>query len=96
MSYYSLNRTEKKSLRTNYFNTKKGIEMKKMFFKLIIEGLLCLALGIYFVVSTIITNGEWWNYFLAGALFISGFTFLIGQYVVRIKEYNKFLVKGKK
>ena len=96
MNYYSLNKSERKSLKENYLKTKKGSEMNKMFVRLIAEGILCLALGIYFLVSTIITKGEWWNYFLAGALFISGFTFLIGQWRVKIKEYNRFLVKGNK
>ncbi|MBQ8659858.1 MAG: hypothetical protein IJ475_03375 [Bacilli bacterium] len=96
MNYYSLNRKEKKSLRRNYLKTKKGVELNKILSRLIVEGLLCLFLGIYFLVSTIINNGEWWYYFLAGALFIAAIAFLVGQWRIKVKEYNKFLVKGEK
>ena len=96
MNYNSLAKDEKRKLKDNYYKTKKGNELGKIFLRLIIEGILCLGIAIGIMVYSIFNEVAWYYYTLVVVLVISGITFLVGQAIIKNKEYNKFLKSDKK
>ena len=90
--YQILTKDEKKSCRDKYRVSKRGAKMLPRLNRLIYEGLFLIIFPIILIIASLIINEKsWWMWTLAGACFLAGITFLIGQYLVRITEYNNFL-----
>ena len=90
--YKDLTKEEKRELRANYEKTKKGSSLTFTLNKLIVEGLFLLICTVVVIGAGLFTNEmAWWMWTLAGLTTFCGLLFLIAQYIIRIKEYNKFL-----
>ena len=92
--YKELSKEEKKDLVNQYKNTKKGKDLYFNFTRLVIEGLLCLVCSVVLVVLVLMFDFSWWFWFYAGLTTFCGVLFLIAQYVLRLKEYNRFYKNG--
>ncbi len=88
--YKDLSKEEKKSLRFEYVKTKKGYEMMARLNRLVFEGLFCLATFLITIGAIFILDLSSWYWFFVGLTLICGILFLSGQYIIRMKEYNKF------
>ena len=86
-----MTKEDKKRAKEEFKKTKRGKNILPILNRLIIEGVVCLAIALYLVIYTYIKEGIWWNYTLAGMLIIAGIIFLITQQKLRIKNYNIFL-----
>ncbi len=94
--YNKLSKEEKKIIKNKYAATKKGKDLTDNLNRLFIEGLLSIGSSIVIVVFIFIYKLAWWYWFFAGLTLLCGVIFLIGQYSIRMKEYNKFLVHDNK
>ena len=57
-----------------------------------LEGLFLIILPIALVIVGFLTNEiYWWIWTLSIICLIIGIVFLVGQYIIRVNEYNNFL-----
>ena len=89
--YKELDKNEKKELVLKYFNTPKGRKLLPILNRLVIEGIFLLLSAIVILVCSFIYDLAWWYYTAMVACVIAGVVFLIVQYNIRMKEYNKTL-----
>ena len=89
--YNDLSKEEKKKIKKDFWKTKKGKEMLPILNRLFIEGLICLISAVVILVCSFIFDLEWWYYFALGSLSIGGVLFLVAQFNIRQKEFNKFI-----
>ncbi len=94
--YKDLTSEEKRKIREGYISTRKGKELTNNLNRLLIEGIICLVSCVVIVVLTLIYDLAWWYWFFAGLTLFCGILFLLGQYFIRMKEYNKFLIHDNK
>ena len=88
--YQDLTDEEKKSLRFEYIKTQKGYEMIARLNRLVLEGLFCLVTFVVTICAIFILDLASWYWAFVGLTLICGILFLSGQYIIRMKEYNKF------
>jgi len=59
IKYSSLSKEEKKEAKIKFDKTKKGSEVNKIYTRLIVEGLLCNAIGIGLIIYALIKHSKW-------------------------------------
>ena len=90
--YHVLTKEEKKSLKERYRGSKRGQGMFPRLNRLVLEGLFLIIFPIALVVVGFVTNEiYWWIWTLSIICLIIGIVFLVGQYIIRVNEYNNFL-----
>jgi hypothetical protein len=90
--YKYLTKEEKAELRNSYLKTKRGSNLSYTLNRLVLEGGFLLICTMVIIGAGLFTNEmEWWMWTLAGLTTFCGIVFLTGQYIIRMKEYNKFL-----
>ena len=90
--YKHLTKEEQKEVRKNYVKTKRGSNLSYTLNKLVIEGLFLLVCTVIIIAAGLFTKEmTWWMWTLSGITTFCGLLFLIGQYILRIMEYNKFI-----
>ena len=89
--YKDLDKKEKKELVLKYFNTPKGRKLLPILNRLVIEGIFLLICAVVILICIFIYKLAWWYYTALIACIIAGIVFLIVQYNIRMKEYNKAL-----
>jgi len=57
--------------------------LRKQGKKIRIEGILCIALGIIYLLMNILSKDEWYMYLVTGALFVFGIYFIIKSYSIK-------------
>ncbi len=90
-NYKDLDKKEKKELVLKYFNTPKGRKLLPILNRLVIEGIVLLISAVVILVYGFTTHLAWWYYTAMVTCVIAGVIFLIVQYNIRMKEYNKTL-----
>ena len=88
--YQDLTDEEKKSLRFEYVKTQKGYEMIARLNRLVLEGLFCLVTFVVTICAIFILDLASWYWAFVGLTLFCGILFLVGQYKIRMREYNKF------
>ena len=92
-SYNKLSKEEKKQLRDSYSKTKKGSSLTYTLNKLVVEGLFLLVCTVIILGAGLFTNEmALWMWTLAGLTTFCGILFIVAQYIIRMKEYNKYLL----
>ena len=90
--YQILTKDEKRSIKEKYRNTKRGAMMLPRLNRLIVEGLFLLVFPVALIIVGLVTKEMyWWMWTLAIVCLLVGLVFLLGQYIIRINEYNNFL-----
>ena len=93
--YQKLTKEEKAHARARYYKTPTGSANKIRFTRLLICGILCLGYSLFLVIWTLIKKENFWNYILAGTMFIFGLIFLIGRGKIISRNVNNYLGKNK-
>lgn len=57
--------------------------LRKQAKRIRIEGILCIALGILYLLMNILENDKWYMYLVTLALFVFGIYFVIKSYSIR-------------
>ena len=94
--YYKLNKEEKKIIRDKYAKTKRGDALLKMYRRIFFDGIVCFLCAVGIGIGVITKQIPNWYGILIIILAIMTLVFIISQYVLRIKEYNKFIKQHKK
>ena len=89
--YKELSKEAKKNLIKKYEMTKKGKSMSANLNRLVFEGIFCLFAFIVILIAMFVADLAWWYWFFTGLTLICGILFLVGQHLIRMKEYNNFL-----
>lgn len=86
----------KKEEKTNsdYFTTEEGKFIKHQAKKIRIEGILCIALGLIYLLFNIYKKEDWYMYIITISLFVFGSYFLYKSY--SIKNFKKKIYDYKK
>ena len=86
----------KKEEKTNsdYFTTEEGKFIKHQSKKIRIEGILCIALGLIYLLFNIYKKEDWYMYIITISLFVFGSYFLYKSY--SIKNFKKKIYDYKK
>lgn len=85
---------KEKEVINNYFETEEGKFIKHQSKKIRIEGILCLALGLIYLLFNIYKKEAWSMYLITLALFIFGIYFIYKSY--SIKNFKKKIYDYKK
>ncbi len=88
--YKKLSKEGKKTLIEWYSNTKKGLSLNKTLNRLLFEGIFLIIATIVIVIAVPIADLPLWYLGVGGISLVFGLLFLIGQHMIRIKEYNKY------
>ncbi len=88
--YNELTKEAKKELKNKYENTKKGKTLTDTLNRLFFEGLFLVVCFIVIVAAIFIADLSGWYWVIAILTIIFGVIFLVGQHIIRIKEYNRF------
>ena len=81
----------KNKLDDKAFNkSKEGKAINKRLKRLRITGILCIVLGITYLVINIIFKEEWYEYILPAFLFLFGPLFIYNSYSIRRTKVNVF------
>lgn len=78
---------KEKEVIKNYFETEEGKFIKHQSKKIRIEGILCLALGLIYLIFNVYKKEAWSMYLITIALFIFGTYFVYKSY--SIKNFKK-------
>ena len=90
--YHILTKDEKKKLKEKYRISKRGAMMLPRLNRLIVEGLFLVVFPIALLIVGFVTKEMyWWMWTLAIVCILVALVFLIGQYIIRINEYNNYL-----
>ena len=89
--YMYMPKDKKKEVRNSFKNTKVGKSAISLLNRLLIEGILCIGMGIIMLVSSIIDRMEWHYYALAIILIVAGIVFFIAQWFIRYAKYDKYV-----
>jgi len=57
--------------------------LKRQAKRIRIEGILCVSLGIIYLLMNIINSDKWYMYLITLALFVFGFYFIIKSYSIK-------------
>ena len=89
--FKDLSKEAKKELINKYNNTKKGKNLSNTLNRLFFEGIFLFFCFIVILIAVIVIKLSKW-YLVVGILsMVFGCIFLVGQHIIRIKEYNNFL-----
>ncbi len=89
--YNKLSKEEKKDIRERFKKTSKGARVLEPLNRLFLEGIFLVVCAIVICGATIIFKYSWWLYFTAIVILLFGIFFLVGQYIIRMKNYNNYL-----
>ena len=88
--YNELSKEAKKQLINKYVGTKKGKALSDTLNRLLLEGLVLIVCFVIVLVAIFVADLASWYWIVAILSLIFGLVFLIGQHLLRMKEYNKF------
>lgn len=82
----------------DYFETEEGAFIRHQAKKIKIEGILCLALGLIYLVFNIYQKEKWYMYLVTLALFVFGSYFIYKANSIKIQKKNiyDFEMKNRK
>ena len=90
--YKALSKEEKKEMVKSYNTSVKGKAMSFRLLKLIIEGSLLYGIAAIIIISSLFTKEfEAWMGWLTALCILAGTIFLLGQHMIRMKEYDEYL-----
>ncbi len=89
--YKELSKEEQKVIREKYKVTKKGEELIPRLNRLMIEGIFLIVCCFVIVGAILIFKLPWWYWCVAILTVICGPVFLVGQHMIRVGEYDKFI-----
>ncbi len=88
--YKYLSKAAKKELIRQYTNTERGKNLSVTLNRLVGEGLFCLVAFVVILISVLRGELAAWYWIFIVLTFIAGVVFLVGQQLIRRKEYNKY------
>ena len=88
--YKELSKEEKKALVEKFIKNKRGKNLYDTLNRLFFEGSFCLLSFVVILIAIFVTDLEWWYWFFVGLTLFCGVLFLVGQHIIRMKEYNRF------
>ena len=74
----------------DYFQTEEGKFIKHQVKKIKIEGILCLALGLIYLVFNVYQKEKWYMYLVTLALFVFGIYFLYQANKIKITKQRLY------
>ena len=74
----------------DYFETEEGTFIRHQAKKIKIEGILCLALGLIYLVFNIYQKEKWYMYIVTLALFVFGIYFLYQANNIKITKQRLY------
>ena len=89
--YKELAKSGKKELRKKYETSKRGKELVKILNRLFLEGVFLIICFVVIVGAIYIVDLSKWYWIIAVITLVFGLVFLIGQFIIRRQEYDKFL-----
>ena len=93
--YQRLSKDEKKEAKNNFYQTEQGIELKKIFNRILIYSIILILFGIYLLVEAYIKKDSYAQYVYGSILILFGIGFLISRGHVMMKKVNEFITKPK-
>ena len=95
--YQRMSKEEKAKVKSKYYATEKGKEMKARLDRLIVLGIIGICFSIFLVVSGILANKiEWYTWVVAITLLIFSIVYIVGSITIRGKVLNQCAVKNVK
>lgn len=94
--YLTLTRAEKKAAKKEFWQTERGKDLKIRTNRLLIYSVLLLGFGIWILVDAIIKNDSIAKYIYSAIIIIFALVFIIGRYIVTLKQVNNYIVKNPK
>ena len=91
LKYYSLNKEEKIKLKSDFYNTEFGLNIKKRLNRLLFTGII----GTLFSIYLFINPSNKWDIVSGIILLSASILFIISSFKVRIRKLNNYLVKKK-
>ena len=85
---------KEKNVTSVFFTTEEGKFIKHQSKKIRIEGILCLALGLIYLLFNVYKKEGWYMYLVTLALFVFGAYFIYKSY--SIKDFKKKIYDYKK
>ncbi len=94
--YLTLSKEEQKKLQEKYFQTNDGINLKKIFNRIIMYSICLIIIGIVLSVQNYLNDKGTTSYIYSIFLVIVGIAFLIARHNIFIKKINEYLINSKK
>lgn len=91
VKYLRLTKEEKQNVKNEYYKTDKGLYIKKKLRTTLICGILCILIGLYIFIGSIINN-KTWDLFYGIIIVIFGIFFIIETRIIFVKKINKYVV----
>ena len=88
--YCDLSKEAKKQLRLKYEKTKRGKDLSNTLNRLLIEGIILIVCFVVMSFAIVTTDLSGWYWLIAILTIVFAVIFLVGQYIIRKKEYNHF------
>ncbi|MGN1372314.1 MAG: hypothetical protein ACI4XM_08595 [Candidatus Coprovivens sp.] len=88
--YCDLSKEAKKQLRLKYEKTKRGKDLSNTLNRLLIEGIILIVCFVVMSFAIVTTDLSGWYWLIAILTIVFAVIFLVGQYIIRKKEYNNF------
>lgn len=81
---------------TDFDNSSEGKIANKQFKKVLIDGILCVAAGLLYLVYNIFGDSNWYDYLICIALLTFGAYFIYKSYDLKITAVNVYKYNHKK
>lgn len=94
--YLTLTRAEKKAAKKEFWQTDHGKDLKIRTNRLLVYSILLLGFGIWLLIDATIKGDSIAKYIYGSVIIIFAFVFLIGRYIVTVKQVNNYIVKKPK
>ena len=94
--YQRMSKEEKKVLKSQYYQTNKGKEMKARLNRLVVIGSIGILFSIFLVISGYLSQKlDWATWLLAGILLFFSVFYIVSSCMLRGKVLNQFAIKKK-
>ncbi len=94
--YQRLTKEEKKEEKLKFYATERGKDLKNRFFRILVYSIMLILFGIVLLAEAITKNDSIAQYIYSVILIIFGIGFIIGRYIIMIRQVNDFIVKKPK
>lgn len=93
--YQRLTKEEKKKIKTEFYKTAQGNDLKVRFKRIMIYSIILIIFGLYLLIEAIIKDNSYAQYVYASILILFGIGFISSKYYVEMRKINDFLTLKK-
>ena len=94
--YKYMPKDKRVEVRDKFKNTEYGKSKIGVLRRLTFEGILCIVVGVLYLIYAFGFSKQPYDYALGTVLIISGIGFVCGQRIIRYREYDKFIAETAK